>query len=827
MQTSTNPQLDLAYNFVQYTRRNIYLTGKAGTGKTTFLRNLKASSLKRMVVVAPTGVAAINAGGVTIHSFFQLPFGPMIPKEAASNTPFNQGQNRFSASDFRMSKEKINIIRSLDLLVIDEISMVRADLLDGIDEVLRRYRRNSLPFGGVQLLMIGDMQQLPPVVKQEDWELLRPYYHSLFFFDSLALKKTSFVPIELKHIYRQSNENFISILNKIRDNKLDREALLELNKRYIPNFKPASEEGYITLTTHNRQAQEINDSKLNDIKLKKHLFRASVEGDFPEYSYPTEKELELKVGAQVMFVKNDSSREKLYYNGKIGIVTNFDEDGICVKCEDWPEPITIGREKWENMKYTLNQETKEIDESSIGSFTQYPLKLAWAITIHKSQGLTFEKAIIYAGAAFAHGQTYVALSRCKSLEGLVLGTPISADSVINDNEVTDFNHNVDQNAPNDAQLDQAKHDYQLELLLDLFDYQSILRNLYAYQKQAKEHVTILPEGLAKGVSEIIDSIKNNAVTVADKFAIQLQQLLATNPAIECNEPLQERIRKASAYYLDLTEKLVEQVKSTCVVEIDNKAVQKALDEPLERLFSDIRVKEICLNACLTGFNFRDYLSLRAKALIEEPQRKKSNTKIQLNEGNALVKILREWRSDKAEEFGMDHYMILSQKSLAELTVVMPTSMKELKTIHGIGPQKLKQFGEELLNIIIQYRQANNITTTVSADSFKIEEKVKSPKIDTKKVSFDLFKSGKSVEEIAQERTLTPNTIEGHLAHYIASGDIQIGELMDQQKAQQITGKFHQLKTTSMTPVKEALGDDFSYGEIRLVMAHLRHEGGME
>ncbi|MDP4269792.1 MAG: helix-turn-helix domain-containing protein [Bacteroidota bacterium] len=825
MQTSTNPQLDLAYNFVQYTHRNIYLTGKAGTGKTTFLRTLKASSLKRMVVVAPTGVAAINAGGVTIHSFFQLPFGPMIPKDA--NTPFVQEQGGFSASNFRMSREKINIIRSLDLLVIDEISMVRADLLDGIDEVLRRYRRNNLPFGGVQLLMIGDMQQLPPVVKQEDWELLRPYYRSLFFFESLALKKTSFVPIELKHIYRQSNENFISILNKIRDNKLDREALTELNARFIPNFKPASEEGYITLTTHNRQAQEINESKLNDIRLQKHLFKATIEGDFPEYSYPTEKELELKVGAQVMFVKNDSSRDKLYFNGKIGIVTNFDEDGVCVKCEDWPEPITIGREKWENMKYTLNEQTKEIDETSIGSFTQYPLKLAWAITIHKSQGLTFEKAIIYAGAAFAHGQTYVALSRCKSLEGLVLGTPISVDSVISDHEVTDFNNNNDQNATNDAQLDQSKRDYQLELLLDLFDYQPVLRNLYAYQKQAKEHVTILPEGLAKAVTEIIESIKNSAVTVAEKFALQLQQLLAVNPDIEGNAPLQERIRKASAYYLDLTEKLVGEVKSNCIVEIDNKAVQKALDEPLERIFADIRVKEVCLNACLTGFNFRDYLSLRAKALIEEPQRKKTTPKIQLNEDNALVKYLREWRKDKAEEFGLDLYMILSQKSLAELASVMPTSMKELKAIHGIGPQKLKQFGEEILNIILQYREANNIQTIVSADNFKIEEKTKVPKVDTKKVSFDLFKSGKSVEEIAQERTPTPNTIEGHLAHYISTGEIKIDELLDRNKAQQIIDQFHKLETTSMTPVKEALGDDVSYGEIRLVVAHLRFEGGME
>ncbi len=823
MQTSSNPQLELAYNFVQYTHRNVYLTGKAGTGKTTFLRNLKASSLKRMVVVAPTGVAAINAGGVTIHSFFQLPFGPLIPKETTENTPYETERSRFSASEFRMSKEKINIIRSLDLLVIDEISMVRADLLDGIDEILRRYRRNNSPFGGVQLLMIGDMQQLPPVVKQEDWELLRGYYHSLFFFDSLVLRKTSYVPIELKHIYRQSNETFISILNKIRDNKLDREALQELNKRYIPNFSPAPDEGYITLTTHNRQAQEINDSKLQQIKLQKQIFRAAIEGDFPEFAYPTERELELKVGAQVMFVKNDPSRDKLFYNGKIGIVTNFIEDGICVKCEDWPKPVTIGREKWENMKYTLNEATKEIDESSIGSFTQYPLKLAWAITIHKSQGLTFEKAIIYAGAAFAHGQTYVALSRCKSLEGLVLGTPISPDSVINDNEVTGFNRNVESNAPDSQQLDLSKQAYQLELLLDLFDYQAILRNLYIYLKQAKEHVTILPDGLAGSVSEIIESVKTNAVTVSEKFAVQLQQLITKHPDIETNSQLQERIIKASSYYLDLTEKLKDELMKNCIVEVDNKAVKKALDEPLERLLNDLRVKEICLNTSIQGFVFKEYLSTRAKALIDEPQRKKAPVKFQKNDDNALAKALREWRKDKAEEFGVDMYMILSQKSVTELSQVMPASIKELKAIHGIGPQKLKQFGEELLNIIIQYRQENKIETVISADSFKQEPEIKKQKIDTKRLSFDLYKSGKTIDEIAKERNLTGNTIEGHLAHYISTGDIDLFEIVDRNKAQKIIDQFHKMETTSMTPIKEALGDDYSYSEIRMVMAHLKKE----
>jgi hypothetical protein len=820
-----NPQLELAYNFVQYTHRNIFLTGKAGTGKTTFLHQLKANLLKRMVVVAPTGVAAINAGGVTIHSFFQLPFGPMIPKDA-TNAAFDSNRPN-QASDFKMSREKINIIRSLDLLVIDEISMVRADLLDGIDDVLRRYRRNSKPFGGVQLLMIGDIQQLPPVVKNEDWAMLRSYYDSLFFFDSRTLKQTNYISIELKHIYRQSNENFISILNKIRDNRLDQSSLDELNKRYIPNFNPDPKEGYITLTTHNRQAQELNDSKLRQIANKENLFRATIDGDFPELAYPTDRELILKVGAQVMFVKNDSSRDKLYYNGKIGTITGFTEDDILVKCADAAEPLTLGREKWDNMKYTLNESTKEIDEKTIGSFTQFPLKLAWAITIHKSQGLTFEKAIIYAGSAFAHGQVYVALSRCKTLEGLVLGTPISNQGIISDKEVTNFNQKMEENVPDTMQLVDSKRVYQLELLIELFDYQPILRNLYTYQKHAKENVTILPTDLTKKVSEIIENLRTKYIAVGEKFAVQLKQLSDSTPEIETNEPLQDRTRKAVEYYLTLTEKLTAEVKANLIVELDNKAVQKSLDEPLKRIISDLHVKEICLSACQQGFVFKNYLSIRAKALIDEPQRKKATINYKSDSGNGLTPILKNWRADKAEEFGVDLYLILSQKSIAELSQVMPTSMKELKTIHGIGPQKLKQFGLDILEMCIKYRQENNIETVISEGNYTIEEKSKEPKIDTKKASFELFKAGKTMQEIAKERNFSLTTIEGHLANYVTSGEIDLYELIDRKKAQKVIDHFLQTKLLSLTPAKEALGNDYSYGEIRMVLAFLKRDGQME
>jgi GTPase SAR1 family protein len=829
MQQIPNPQLELAYNFVQYTHRNIFLTGKAGTGKTTFLHQLKAQSLKRMVVVAPTGVAAINAGGVTIHSFFQLPFGPNVPKQITEEAQFTDPRNRFSTSDFKVSREKINIMRSLDLLIIDEISMVRADLLDAIDEVLKRYRRNSKPFGGVQLLMIGDIQQLPPVVKNEDWELLRPHYPSLFFFDSIALKQTNYVSIELKHIYRQSNENFISILNKIRDNRLDQAALDELNKRYIPDFKPKSEEGYITLTTHNRQAQELNESKLFEIKAPESRFTATIEGDFPELSYPTDRELSLKIGAQVMFIKNDSSRDKLYYNGKIGIVTSFTEEGILVKCPDMSDPILVSPEKWENMKYSLNETTKEITETPIGSFIQFPLKLAWAITIHKSQGLTFEKAIIYAGAAFAHGQVYVALSRCKTLEGLVLGAPIRLQGIISDSEVKDFSRKMEENEPDKTQLDDSRNAYQIELLNELFDYQSVVRNLYVIQKQAKENSTILPIDVVQKTSTSIETLKKSFIEVAEKFSVQIRQLATISTDIESNEALQERIKKAVNYYQTQTEQLINDLSANYVFDLDNKAVQKSLTDPLERIFTELKVKTTCLAACQNGFIFKDYLSIRAKAQIEEPSRKTRAAATHKSNEHRLTTLLKTWRNDKADDLNINPFMILSQKSILALTEKMPVTMKELKAIHGIGAQKQREFGTEILEIIINYRQENQLETNLTVDFSTIEhdEKPKMVKGDSKRLTLELYEAGKSAAEIAQERNLAISTIEGHLAQFVTSGKLLPEQLMEKARAESIRDYFLKTQNSSFVAAREALGEEISYSEIRFVLNRLLFEGKME
>ena len=463
-----NPELELAQEFVSHTDKCIFLTGKAGTGKTTFLRALKAKPPKRLAVVAPTGVAAINAGGQTIHSLFQLPFGPIVPGSKQDKRQYR-----------RLSRKKAKLLRSLDLLIIDEISMVRADVLDGIDEVLRRYCTPYKPFGGVQLLMIGDLHQLPPVVKDEDWHLLQDYYDTPFFFSSRALQQTSPITVQLKHIYRQSDETFIHLLNKVRNNEIDEPVLRQLNSRYKTADELPDRDAYITLTTHNYTAKNINAEQLSALSGQEYRFAAEVKGDFPAHAFPAEEDLRLKVGAQVMFIKNDNSTDRRFYNGKIGkIIAIDDEDeGITVECPGDGFQIKVRREEWQNRKYKLNERAKEVEEDVVGTFTQYPLRLAWAITIHKSQGLTFERVILDAQSAFAHGQVYVALSRCKTFEGIVLRSRIKLSSVRTDAKVQRFSEEAERNAPDEEQLHEAKIAFQQSMLQDLFDFRGLQKRM--------------------------------------------------------------------------------------------------------------------------------------------------------------------------------------------------------------------------------------------------------------------------------------------------------------------------------------------------------------
>ena len=431
-----NEESILAWNIIEKTSANLFLTGKAGTGKTTFLKQLKEKSPKRMVVLAPTGIAAINAGGVTIHSFFQLPLSPYLP-----GTSFGGNEKK----KYQFSALKRKIIRSIDLLVIDEISMVRSDLLDAIDSVLRRYRKHDLPFGGVQLLMIGDLHQLAPVVTDHEERMLRQYYDTPYFFSSKALQQAHYLTIELKKVYRQQDQEFISLLNQVRENKATTATLQALNKRYIPDFIPPKEDNYIRLTTHNAPAQRINEEELEALPSKAYSFTAEVEDNFPESSYPADYKLVLKQGAQIMFVKNDVQHR--FYNGMIGEVVSIDGSEIVVRSRDTDEEFELEKAEWANAKYTLNEETKEIEETVEGVFRQYPVRLAWAITIHKSQGLTFEHAIIDASRSFSYGQTYVALSRCKSLEGMVLSAPLSPSAIIGSGTIEQFNSHLASPTP--------------------------------------------------------------------------------------------------------------------------------------------------------------------------------------------------------------------------------------------------------------------------------------------------------------------------------------------------------------------------------------------
>lgn len=611
-----NEELRRAWQIVESTGINIFLTGKAGTGKTTFLRTLKEKLPKRMIVVAPTGIAAVNAKGVTIHSFFQLPLSPFVPGSSF------QGNQR---SHFRFSKQKINIIRSIDLLVIDEISMVRADLLDAVDDALRRFRRSRLPFGGVQLLMIGDLQQLAPVVKDDEWSMLSKYYDTMYFFGSHALRQTPYATIELKQVYRQSDERFLSILNKVRANKVDAETLAQLNSRYIPNFQPPKGDSYIQLTTHNAKAHDINRMKLMMLPGQPYTFKATVEGEFPELSYPTDETLTLKVGAQVMFVKNDSSGGHRYYNGMICTITRFTEDGFTVTDGDNGTEIEVGRETWENNRYVLNEETKEITEQLEGTFTQFPVKTAWAITIHKSQGLTFDRAIIDVQWSFSHGQTYVALSRCKTLEGIVLSAPIAPNAIINDSAVTAYTDDIPNHIPDNGQMEELKRDYFCTLIKELFGFDDMLHHLnsvysiisYNFRRQQD-----FIEAYA-GQQQLFSS---EIMPKAQKFVAWAVPRITAGGGYASDDVLQEQVKKGAVIFANKLQPLLELARKTSPA-TDNKDLKKRLAEAVENLVREVTVKiKIMQHSSAAGFYVNDYLRHKAVYLIgdedSEPKKKR-------------------------------------------------------------------------------------------------------------------------------------------------------------------------------------------------------------
>lgn len=803
-----NIQLRLAEEFIFHTNKNVFLTGKAGTGKTTFLTRLKNTLPKRMIIVAPTGVAAINAGGVTVHSFFQLSFGPNIPGTAAPNNGI-----------LRFGREKINLIKSLDLLIIDEISMLRADLLDAIDGVLRRFRDRNKPFGGTQLLLIGDLQQLSPVVKEDEWLLLKDHYDTVFFFSSNALRQTDLVRIELTHIYRQTDSEFINILNKVRDNALDDDSLRLLNRRYIPSFRPGKGEGYITLSTHNAGAVRINSQQLAELGGNSSIFKAEISGDFPVFAYPTEEQLELKQGAQVMFVKNDTSREKRFYNGKIGEVTRISADRVYVRCPGDTGEIDVEKATWTNVKYALNPETKEIEENVVGTFIQFPLKLAWAITIHKSQGLTFEKAIIDANLSFAHGQVYVALSRCKTLEGMVLSTPIEPHSIRTDQQVASFVKETTENPPNSEQLEDAKTLFLKSTLFELFDWNETRRAIGQIQRVFREYPAVVTDTVREKLAGVSGIFDRDIDQVSQKFRNQLNHMLA-GTRTEINEVVQDRVKKAALYFKDKTnEGLLPEIRAIDP-ESDNAGFKKAFAQVKEELSRSLFIKNACLHAAAEEFSVSRYLRAKADADIDfkastEKTSKGSATGLRAN--GELYLELKAWRNALAAENHIPEYMILQVKTLTEIAGRLPVSLEQLSGIKGIGKTKANKYGPEIIGIVKSYCLEKGIEpeqTEIVLPAPKPE------KINTRQVTLDLFRAGKTTEEIALERNLAITTIETHLSYYIGLGELDIFDVYPAKNIRLILDYLAENPGKTLGEIKPVLDDSITFSQIRAAITYL-------
>jgi hypothetical protein len=738
----------IASMFIHNTRQHVFLTGKAGTGKTTFLKSIIQKTHKNVVVAAPTGIAAINAGGVTLHSLFHLPFSAFVPDNGY--IPNARVQSKITTpysliKEMQMNSSKRKLLQEMELLVIDEVSMLRADLLDAIDSVLRYVRReNQKAFGGVQVLFIGDLLQLPPVVKEEEWNVLHSYYPSIYFFDAKVLRENRPLYIELDKIYRQTDPQFLSILNHLRDNKLTDEDMTLLNRYYRPHFEAQSGDGYIQLTTHNNKADLQNKQELLKLDTKSFFFQASVEGEFPEFTYPLEKTLELKEGAQVMFVKNDSTGKQLYFNGKIGTIHLLTENRIEVSFSDGSPSVDVERYVWENKKYSLDENTNEIEENTVGKFIQYPLKLAWAITVHKSQGLTFQKAILDVSAVFAPGQMYVALSRLTSLQGLVLSSPIRHTNLNQDRSVLRFADSKEEPDILETIFERESTGYFREFLLNAFDLSSLwvncLNHVKSYHMDELRSEKQKYSNWALALQKELESLK----TVSDKFLGQLSKLLDAQGEDYLNS-LFDRVTAAKNYFEPLFKTLSENLLAHIGNLQGEKKVKGYLEEvkELERLF------------------FKQWQTiLKAQALLKASVDKKEWTKEEISDAALLD---------------------ARKKQMLE-------TLKE--------PAKGKR--------------------KVTASS---EKKPKGPKVHSRETSYELYTMGKTVEEIAAERSVTASTIESHLSYYVSLGKITVENFMKASKVDLILETAKALDTTLYGPIKQSLGEQVTFSEIRLAMAH--------
>lgn len=824
---SSNTLFKLASDLVNHTSRHIFLTGKAGTGKTTFLKYIKENCPKQMAIVAPTGVAAINAGGVTIHSFFQLPFSPFVPEARGFVGDGEEVSNKHTLlSRLRLNNERRKVFQELELLVIDEISMVRCDVLDAIDLVLRHVRhRASERFGGVQLLFIGDMFQLPPVVKEHEWNLLRDYYNSPYFFDSHVVREEPPVYMEFTQIYRQTDQGFIDLLNKVRNNEMEEEDLQALHFRYKPEFFGQVSDASILLTTHNEKAREINAAELGKLQGKLFSYKAEVKDDFPSNAFPADEVLQLKVGAQVMFIKNDVEKGKRYFNGKIGVVTELTHDKIIVRCKDEPEPIEVGKETWDNIRYTLDKATRNLNEDVLGSFSQYPLRLAWAITIHKSQGLTFEKVVIDAGKAFAPGQVYVALSRCTNLEGLVLHSQVRPNSFYTDPRIIQFTKSALPLDSLEKELIAAKKAYQEKTLSSLFDFNKAINSLKELQSYLLEHRSSFNTEVFAWTDELFNKIESLQST-SDKFLPQLRKLFSLAENAEDNAELADRISAAAKWFTNELRGINEYILQSPGV-TDSSMHAKEYNELVKEIFTHISFQAFMLQGFSGKFDME--LFHRRKKLFTVPSfgvnayAGASEKKVEL-EHPALFYQLKKLRDTICAKKNSPIYMVASSKTLEEMANYLPQTLDQLEQISGFGKAKVASYGADFLHIINEYCAENNLSSNIKAKTPKRKRKEpKAIKTDTKAESFNLYREGKTIAEIAQQRNLSVQTIEGHLTYYVQQGSLKVEDLVSREKIVLIEPIAREFATESLTALKGKLGSEVSFGEIRLVLASIEHQ----
>ena len=808
---NASPYYQLAHDFALFTNRSIFLTGKAGTGKTTFLHNLKKETKKQLAVVAPTGVAAINAGGTTMHSFFQLPFTPFIP------TP--EGRKNL-IEKMKMQSNRRKVLQELELLIIDEISMVRADVLDSVDTILRHVRyRNNEPFGGVQVIFIGDMFQLSPVATDDEWRMLSQYYSSPYFFHSQAIMQQQPVYIELDKIFRQTNGDFIRILNEVRNNCMSDPSLKLLQSRYNPLFVPPSDDTYITLTTHNYKADQINAEELTKIKGKIYTFDATIEGEYPEKSYPTEKILELKIGAKVMFLKNDTETPRRFFNGKIGVVESVDDDVIKIKCPDDFEAIELGKAVWENIRYTTNPTTKQIEENQLGKFIQFPLRLAWAITIHKSQGLTFDKAVIDAGAAFAPGQVYVALSRCRSLDGMVLLSKINPNSIQNDRQIVEHERNKLPVEDLELQLNESQNLYRSFILMQLFDFKNAVGQISRLTAETTDVQSSFNEETLPYLADLLRQAQA-LQEVAWKFQNQLVGILDQYPVDE--EHLQSRITAAVDFFNIRMNNLLETLRQSPAV-TDSKLHATDCNDGIRMIFSNVAQKSYLMKGLKLKFTVEDFFVLKntfavPDFVVNAYSKTSSKQKLTTRQPELYRKLML-LRNQLCEPHDLPIYLVAGSQTLNEMSDYLPQNDKDLLRISGFGPAKVEKYGKAFLDVILSFCKENNLSSLMDEKEKTKEKKEKKPVGETMRISLAMYKDGRTIDEIAFTRNLNMTTIVTHLERYVISGELDINDFINAEKREKASELIR--KGTETGSIYEMLSAFLNYTEVKMFMAWLR------